>query len=69
MEHHWKHAHTGKNPRVIVIAEDDKRNVRNNIMPAILDKINNKSIIEQYKRALRKICIYDYPDKLPNLFS
>jgi len=38
-------------------------------MGAIFEQITNKPITKQYIRSLKMICIKDYPERLPNLFS
>ena len=53
----------------IVMKEADKKFVRENIMEAIREWIENKKVLEQYVRALKEICVHDYPSKLPGLFK
>lgn len=52
----------------ILLTEEDKECVRNNMMGAVMEQISNKPIQKQYIRSLKFICIHDFPAKLPNLF-
>jgi hypothetical protein len=75
VEIHWKfkdeqHAHNiGGGIDFIILDEADKQCVRENIMGALYEQIQNKPIIKQYIRSLKNICAQDYPAKLPNLFT
>ena len=53
----------------IILDEEDKQCVRENIMSAIYQQFSNKLIQKQYIRSLKMICIQDYPDKLPNILN
>jgi importin-7 len=76
VEVHWKFKNREHAERVassgfeyILIDEADKVQVRDNMMNAIMQQIGNRKIMKQYIRSLKMICVHDYPDKLPNLFS
>ena len=51
----------------IILTEQDKSCVRENIMQAIAQQVQNKPIQKQYLRSLKEICLMDYPEKFPNL--
>lgn len=53
----------------IVLNEEDKKCVRENLMRAVFEQVTNKPIIKQYTRSLKKICERDFPQSLPNLFG
>lgn len=53
----------------IVIDEGDKQCVRENLLGAMNEQVNNKPIVKQYIRSLKHICIKDYPEKFPILFD
>ena len=53
----------------ILIKEAEKQFIRNNILQAIRDQIDNKLIVDQYIRALKEICYKDYPEKMPNILG
>jgi hypothetical protein len=75
-ETHWKfrdQAHANKVATsgfdAIILNEEDKQFVRENIMGAINAQITNRKIMKQYIRSLKMICVHDYPLKFPNLFT
>lgn len=47
----------------IILDQSDKECVRNNLMHAIFEQVQNKPIVKQYIRSLKQICIYDFPEK------
>jgi hypothetical protein len=74
VETHWKFRnkeHAEKIAQVgfdyILLDEQDKECVRNNIMAAVCEQVQVKLIQKQYVRSLKYICSHDYPSKLPNL--
>lgn len=75
VDKHWrftnenKDKHTGKEYDCVVLAEEDKLSVRENIMRAIFEQVTNKPIVKQYIRSLKMICSMDFPSKFPNLFT
>ena len=74
---HWKFKNEeqakkladGKDDNWIIMKEADKKFVRDNIMEAIREQIEEKKIVKQYVRALKEMCVHDYPQKLPKLFK
>lgn len=76
VEIHWKFKDVEHAKKVstsgfdyIILTEEDKEVVRNNIMGAIFEQIQNKPITKQFIRSLKMICNHDYPEKLPNIFG
>lgn len=76
VEIHWRYKDKEQAERIstsgfdyILLEEGDKQFVRENIMQAIYEQVQNKKIQKQYIRSLKMICIHDFPDRLPNLFS
>jgi len=76
VEIHWKFRDQEHAKKVaasgfeyILLAEEDKQWVRENIMGAVKEQVQNKPIMKQYIRSLKMICVHDYPAKLPNLFQ
>ena len=75
VEIHWKFKSVEHAQKIcngldfIILDENDKQFVREQLLGAIFEQIQNKPIVKQYIRSLKMICVQDFPDKLPNLVS
>lgn len=75
MEIHWKFKDEEHAKNIsggidyIVLDEGDKQCVRDNLLGAMFEQINNKPITKQFIRSLKHICITDYPEKFPILMD
>lgn len=58
-----------KENNFVVLRDQDKQTVRENIVPAIYQQVQNPPILKQYLRALKTICFEDYPKRMPNFLN
>jgi len=75
VEHHWrfKDSYQAKTSTIegfdfVIIGEADKQQVRDNII-SCLCKATDPRIINQYKRCIAKMALFDYPHSWPNLLQ